>query len=168
VADETVTSRDRIREAIERYVEEHALAVTAGTATGPLVVPLVAEGLVRSIDEALFGPPPGRWIGPQVTAEEWAALLRHDLWTEAERTALIRHIEAMWATIRNQNAEMDDQRRRLRELDALRAEVPLTLYLTGLNEVMGRGLMAERVPVIAALLRRVRDELLREEESADG
>ena len=39
------------------------------------------------------------------------------------------------------------------ELEALRAEVVRALYLTPLDEVMGRGVMADQVPAIAALLR---------------
>lgn len=39
------------------------------------------------------------------------------------------------------------------ELEALRAEVRLALYLTPLGEVMGRGVIADKVQLLAALLR---------------
>jgi hypothetical protein len=142
VPDETITARDRIREVL-------------GEVIPPDFNNAFLDRVAARIDEALFGPPPGKWVGPQMPAGELASArkLLDDGVILQPVGDLLDHIASQAATIRNQNAEMDDQRRRLRELDALRAEVPLALYLTGLDEVMGRGLMAERVPAIADVLR---------------
>lgn len=45
----------------------------------------------------------------------------------------------------------------LRDLEALKAEIPKALYLTRLNEVMGHGVMADDVPHLAEVLRKAAD-----------
>lgn len=71
---------------------------------------------LRALDEV--GPTPAPWVGPLLTAEQWAEIQRHDLWTEAEQAAIVRHVEAAWATIRNQNAELAARRDAVETADA--------------------------------------------------
>jgi len=141
------TQRDRIRAVIRDFY---------GAGEGQFL-PLAAD-LADRIDEALSAAQPAL-VGPFLSPEELAEIrLRYAGTPSGAVKRLLAHVEAANATIRNQNAAMADQQRQVRELEALQSELPRALYLTRLDEVMGRGVMATGVPLIAEVLRAAQAE----------
>jgi len=137
----------------------------AANLEGATAAPLLAEeadNLAEAVMDALTTTGAGlsgsAWFGPFLTPEELTEIKSHDLWTEAEQAALVRHIAALDATIANQVATMAAQRRRVRELGRLQTELPRALYLTPLDEVMGRNVMAADVKLVAEVLRAAQAE----------
>jgi hypothetical protein len=119
---EPATSRERIRAELERGF-------------GEWPAPHTLDEWAARIDEALFGPEPGEWVGPQLTADELGEITGPHRGCErvvlgpGQRPCsvlrLARHIDCQSATIRNQNAENADLRRRLAEAHTtIRAFVP--------------------------------------------
>lgn len=150
------TQRDRIRAVIRDFY---------GAAEGQFL-PLAGD-LADRIDKALSTTVTGTGegpVGPFLTSEElgWMRAASNAQERRAPGGYLamaLRHVDAQAAVIANQNREMDDQQRRVRELGRLQSEVPLALFLTPTGVVLGRGVMADRVKLIAEVLRSAQAEM---------
>lgn len=147
--------RDAIRDALLG-------AANLDGATGGPLLHEEADNLAEAVMDALATSGVGlsgpALVGPFLSPHELTEIRQRNDGASGAVARLLAHVDAQADTIRNQNVKLDRLRKRVAQFEALQTELPRALYVTPLGEVMGRGVMADEVKLIAEVLRAARAE----------